>query len=306
MEVGGSSNCYVGNPNCVTCFLDSLEVDCGHVAHLLDADAAKRCPDNDCGPHLQTVDVIGGNGHVVRSSSRWVLPGQAGWDGSLDGLYRISRDGPDVFVDIISGGRYRYALDHVWLHSQTTPQNSGGQLSACLRNALRQFFPSQSAQGKSYSPIDDARFKAGIPFPISLGEPQASTLGLFDIHYDPSQVTLDHGDFESLKTIVEVVSHTVQFLQVWAGLRPNMELLMKKGLDTTEYHAAMGQWQSNYLYYAAKGKKQNGDSYKNDVEKWAKNRTFDILSQVRGDSKLSAQVEKCGFSLNGEIKRPDY
>src|SRR5712671_2381293 len=46
MEVGGSSGCYVGNPNCVTCFLDSLEVDCGHVAHLLDAGAAKQCPDN--------------------------------------------------------------------------------------------------------------------------------------------------------------------------------------------------------------------------------------------------------------------
>ena len=81
---------------------------------------------------------------------------------------------------------------------------------------------------------------------------------------------------------------------------------MKHGMDTTEYHSAMGQWQSNYLYYAAKGKEQNGDSYKNDVEKWAKNRTFDILSQVRSDPKLSAQVEHCGFSLNGAIARPDY
>jgi hypothetical protein len=29
---------------------------------------------------------------------------------------------------------------------------------------------------------------------------------------------------------------------------------MNYGMDTTEYHSAMGQWQSNYLYYAAKGK----------------------------------------------------
>ena len=137
MEVGGSSNCYVGNPNCVTCFLDSLEVDCGHVAHLLDAGAAKPCPDNDCGPHQQTVDALDGNGHVVRSSSRWVLPGQAGWDGSLDGLYRISRDGPHVFVDIISGGRYRYALDDVWLHSQTTPQKTAESLPLDLNNIRR-------------------------------------------------------------------------------------------------------------------------------------------------------------------------
>ena len=54
MEVGGSSGCYVGNPNCVTCFLDSLEVNCGHVAHLLDVGAAKPCPDNDCGPRQIT------------------------------------------------------------------------------------------------------------------------------------------------------------------------------------------------------------------------------------------------------------
>src|SRR5438309_9064796 len=102
------------------------------------------------------------------------------------------------------------------------PQNPGGeQLSPCLRDALRQYFPQQSAQGKSYSPIDDARFKAGIPGWVKAGvaitpgavNPAAITLGLYDIHYD-SSVNISGVGVNSLETVIEEVSHTVQFLQV--------------------------------------------------------------------------------------------
>jgi hypothetical protein len=70
------------------------------------------------------------------------------------------------------------------------PQNTGGeQLSSCLRDALRQYFPQQAAQGKSYLPIDDSRFKNWIPAWVKAGvaitpgavNPAAITLGLFDI-----------------------------------------------------------------------------------------------------------------------------
>lgn len=99
----------------------------------------------------------------------------------------------------------------VQLQQQFIPQKFGGeQISSCLRDALRQYFPQQNAQGKTYSPIDDARFKSGIPGLIKLAaDPGAVTLGLYDIHYDPSSVSLNGGSFESLKTIVEEVAHTV-------------------------------------------------------------------------------------------------
>ena len=56
-EVAGSHDCYVGNPNCVTCYLDGTEHGCAFVSHLIDVGAARPCPNNDCGPVTARVDI---------------------------------------------------------------------------------------------------------------------------------------------------------------------------------------------------------------------------------------------------------
>jgi len=86
------------------------------------------------------------------------------------------------------------------------------------------------------------------------------TLGLYDIHYDPKRVSINSGDVEDLKTVIEEVSHTVQFLQVWAGLKQRRILQPNVGYD-----AAQSAWQNHYFYYSVKGL-----GYDNDVERWAK------------------------------------
>ncbi len=188
------------------------------------------------------------------------------------------------------------------------PQNptysSGGQLSPCLRDALRQFFPAMKVHGRSYSPADDARFKSGIPSVLNIAqENNAVTLGLYDIHFNPRRVNLNGGNFDSLDTIVEEVAHTVQFLQTWAK-QPQAIYI---GHDLGGYDAAKAAWSADYAYYSAKGRLQNGDAYKNDVEKWAKNRKFDILSALLSDKKLVQQGNLCGYDLtNHDLERPDW
>src|SRR5437763_5024349 len=147
-------------------------------------------------------------------------------------------------------------------------------------------------------PIDDARFHSGIPFPINLKDPAATTLGLYDIHYDPSQVSLNGGSSDSLQTIIEEVAHTEQFLRLWDDLKQNrIANFMKHGNVTTTYTDAKNAWLDNYAYYSAKGKAQNGDFYKNDVEKWAKNRTIDIMSGLMSKANLTKAGNVCGHDL---------
>jgi hypothetical protein len=165
-----------------------------------------------------------------------------------------------------------------------------------------------TVHGRTYSPVDDARFKAGVPDVLNIFQDNAAvTLGLYDIHYDPGVVTINGGNFESLKTIVEEVAHTVQFLQVWADVRKSNVQYRRTGSSDPGYGVAKNDWAIRYAYYASKGLLKNGEGYKNDVEKWAKNRTFDILSQVSNTNVLSGHgLELCGFSLYGNITRPDY
>lgn len=164
------------------------------------------------------------------------------------------------------------------------------------------------AQGGSYSPVDDARFKSGIPSLLNTFQSnKAVTAGLYDIHFDPDQVKLNGGSFDSLDTIVEELAHTVQFLQNWAQL-PNNEMIEKAtGNGRRGYGAAKTEWAGRYAYYAAKGRLLNGDGYKNDIEKWAKNRKFDILSTLLSDKKLKQQGNLCGYDLTDySLARPNW
>jgi hypothetical protein len=95
-----------------------------------------------------------------------------------------------------------------------------------------------------------------------------------------------------LNTVIEEVAHTVQFTQVWAGLKRG-PILEKVGVNTTGYGAAKRRWASHYVYHAAK----SGFSYDNAVEKWAKDRTAEILTSLRTTARARNQWELCGFRL---------
>lgn len=48
--------------------------------------------------------------------------------------------------------------------------------------------------GKSYSPVDDARFKSGIPSVLNIAQDNnAVTPGLYDIRFNPARVNLNGG-----------------------------------------------------------------------------------------------------------------
>jgi YD repeat-containing protein len=194
--------------------------------------------------------------------------------------------------------------EHTWalalVSFEYAPADTAGvQLSECLRNALRAYFPQQTAQGKTYSPIDDARFKNWIPSSIQTAaevtpgavEPAAITLGLYDIHYDPGAVNINGGDVFSLETVLEEVSHTIQFLQVWNGMKPSILARGKLRELSLNYNAAKTEWAKKYLYYAVKGL-----GYDNDIERWAKSNVQRILSDLRKNAGPN-QGQICGFDL---------
>lgn len=199
------------------------------------------------------------------------------------------------------GSRVSFAgFTNVAGSGQPSPQGGGQQgqqqLSPCLRDALRQYFPSQTVHGKSYSPIDDARFTSGIPEWAKLGgqlpgtvEPAAITLGLYDIHYNSQQVSITGGEKFSLITIIEEVAHTAQFLQLWAGMRASTA---PKSLPRKpSYGEAKIKWKLHYAYYGVKGL-----GYDNEVEKQAKDRVEYIMGELT--LKDSTNIGKiCGFDL---------
>jgi len=69
------------------CAWDGIPLLCQDAVRLGEG-AAVPCPDNDCGLRLQTIG-IRQRGRVLDSYSYLVRQGQAGWDGSLDGTYRV-------------------------------------------------------------------------------------------------------------------------------------------------------------------------------------------------------------------------
>jgi YD repeat-containing protein len=71
------------------CTIDGILTSCTVVISARDSGAADECRDEDCGPRSVTVIARGTDGHVIGSSTTWRYPGQAGWDGSLDGTYQV-------------------------------------------------------------------------------------------------------------------------------------------------------------------------------------------------------------------------
>jgi hypothetical protein len=121
--------------------------------------------------------------------------------------------------------------------------------------------------------------------------PAAITLGLYDIHYDPQVVNINGGDLFSLQTVVAEVSHTVQFLQVWNGMKPSILARGKLRELSLNYNSAKTEWAKKYLYYSIKGL-----GYDNDIERWAKANVQKILNDLR--AKAGPKQDKiCGFDL---------
>jgi hypothetical protein len=219
-----------------------------------------------------------------------------------DGFGTPQQQADDIYLGTIYGGSVTTVDNprNYFVPSGGGP-NGGVQLSDCLRNALREYFPQQSAQGKTFSPIDDARFKEGIPSPYNWGgtipgtvQPGAITLGLYDIHYDRDYLDLSGGSSENLKTILEEVSHTIQFIKVWADLKKSTFMLIRNGVDTTSYESAQNAWENKALYHWLKA----GGSYENSqIEIWAKKNANDILNKIVHDPRYSNAGSLCGFDL---------
>jgi hypothetical protein len=69
-----------------TCVQDGIRTDCDFISWS----AVKRCPDDDCQSARQMrVTSRDGNGRVLDSWTRFVQPWEDGWDGSLDGQYKV-------------------------------------------------------------------------------------------------------------------------------------------------------------------------------------------------------------------------
>lgn len=90
-------------------------------------------------------------------------------------------------------------------------------------------------------------------------------------------------NFFSLDTIIEEISHTVQFIQVWDSLTRD-PILEAVGMKTTGYGAAKRRWGARYLYYGAKAL-----GYDNDVERRAKKRTAEIVTSLRANAPRTDQ-----------------
>ena len=135
--------------------------------------------------------------------------------------------------------------------------------------------------------------KSAVKYTPGAVVPEAITFGLYDIHYDPNAVSLNGGRVRPLETIIEEVSHTVQFLQIWAGLRQDAYLLNNHGEDSSDYNHAMSVWSNNYSYYAIKAVVKLRAPYDNDVENWAKGNVKSIITGLRQGDR--AQI--CGYDL---------
>jgi hypothetical protein len=84
--------------------MDGIAVSCGIAVSFLQGGGAVQCPNNDCGPRIQTVTAYGRKGQVLGSSSRTIWPGDPGWDSSLDGRYRRGEVREGDFSILWGGG----------------------------------------------------------------------------------------------------------------------------------------------------------------------------------------------------------
>ena len=110
----------------------------------------------------------------------------------------------------------------------------------------------------------------------------AITLGIKDIYYrsngrffDGTTMSIQGDNVESMKTIVEELEHTRQFLLLWSHLPTD------KGNLT--YDQAKSAWEIEYGIQTAKV----GFSYKNEVETQAKSERDEVMKRIEADFKTT-------------------
>lgn len=287
----GTGNPYDGPSGCT---LDGQPMPCSFVMGFVNIGAAAQCPDNRCGPR-----------HNGRGWEFWDPDG--GWQKRGPQSAPVLKKQKPTQTRPKSKPKPKPPKTEPPKkpgpkpdpEAESTQASPDGQLSPCLRNALRQFFPTMTAQGQTFSPVDDARFKNWIPSRFKAAaklpkvvNPAAITLGLYDIHYDPQIRNISGGEFKSLDTVIEEVTHTTQFIDIWAGLQRNSirEFL---GINSTGYGQAKRRWAGHYVHQAAK----SGFDYDNAVEKWAKDRTAEIVRSLRETARKEDRFQLCGFKL---------
>jgi hypothetical protein len=215
--------------------------------------------------------------------------------------------GQTTFQTTTARIKYRFVTDSIRSSNNFNNSQAGGggqsnfeQLSPCLRDALREFFPSQTVQGTSYSPIDDARFRSGLPALARFGgelpgtvKPVAMTLGLYDIHYDSKEVDIRGGSKFSLETILEEVSHTEQFLSAWKALGAQKSITnLPLHQAPVSYGSAKLQWAGLYAVAGILG-----GGYDNVFEKQAKDKVDAIIGTLQARDSATKTYNICGFDL---------
>ena len=74
-----------------------------------------------------------------------------------------------------------------------------------------------------------------------------------------------------------------------------------------DYGEAKWEWAQHYGYQIAKDEAQNGNGYKNDVERWAKQNKNAILKDLLNDKKFVQQGNICGFDIrNWHLETVDW
>ncbi len=185
--------------------------------------------------------------------------------------------------------------------SAQSPTPSGQPLSQCIRSALQQFFPKVNVWGKNYSPVDDERFKSGIPgwvdelanLPFAV-KPDAVTLGVFDIHYNPGGINISGGNRHSLETVIEETAHAEQFLNMWAKLPQQFAPLPVSPYVVRihpPYSKAQDVWKGLYVVASV-----SAVGYDNLIEKEAKAKVQFVMNRLIS-SAAPNQAQVCGFNL---------
>jgi hypothetical protein len=176
-------------------------------------------------------------------------------------------------------------------------------LSQCMIGLLSAEFSPVKVENTTYNVVNDAKFVSGIPSWV-VNDPVAITLGLYNIHYDPNKLDINGGNnWDNIRTVVEELVHTEQFLNVW------QETIDRRKADAkgtqvkvnVTYQDAQDGWKGAYSAESAKIIAGNvvkvgiliiglisppKDSYQNNkYEVDAKSRATAIISKLQGQNK---------------------
>jgi hypothetical protein len=113
------------------CSIDGSETGCAFAESFRDSGAGEECLDGNCGK--QQVTIIGRNrsGQVVKRTTIDVMPGDPGWNGHLDGTYRVGSTLGNVDISNSSTAANLLQVFDYW---GDRPNDYFGKMSAAPQN----------------------------------------------------------------------------------------------------------------------------------------------------------------------------